>query len=72
MIAGVQPAPYSVEPLADFNSTQQELEQLNTELGFLHSYPEREDLGKISPEGRYRVWKEIWTLNYLGRSAKYR
>jgi len=22
-------------------------------------------------EGRYRVWKEIWLLNYFGRSARY-
>ena len=32
-------------------------------------HQEREDLGKITQEGRYRVWKEIWMLNYLGRSA---
>ena len=28
-------------------------------------------VGKFTHEGRYRVWKEIWMLNYLGRSAKY-
>ena len=42
------------------------------ELGFLHPHPEREDFGKITHEGRYRVWKEIWMLNYLGRSARYK
>ena len=31
----------------------------------------REENGKITYEGRYRVWKEIWMLNYLGRSARY-
>ena len=47
------------------------LDRLNTELGFLHPHPKREDLGKFTSEGRYRVWKEIWTLNYLGRAARY-
>ena len=50
---------------------QHELDQLNTALGFLHPLHEREDLGKITHEGRYRVWKEIWMLNYLGRAARY-
>lgn len=63
--------PFTVEPLADLNSAQSELDRLNTELGFLHPHPEREDFGKITHEGRYRVWKEIWMLNYLGRSARY-
>ena len=69
--AGVELAPFIVEPLADLNEAQHELDQLNTELGFLHPHAERDDLGKITHEGRYRVWKEIWTLNYLGRSARY-
>jgi hypothetical protein len=63
--------PFTVEPLADLNSTQQELDRVNTELGFLNNPPQREDLGKITHEGRYRVWKEIWMLNYLGRAMRY-
>ena len=69
--AGVQPSPFAVEPLADLNNAQHELDRLNTELGFLHPHHEREDLGKITHEGRYRVWKEIWMLNYLGGAARY-
>jgi len=69
---GIAIEPFTTEPLADFNAVQHELDQLNTELGFLHPRGEREDLGKFTHEGRYRVWKEIWMLNYLGRSAKYR
>jgi hypothetical protein len=68
---GEQLVPFTTDPLADLNAAQSELDQLNTELGFLHPHHEREDLGKITHEGRYRVWKEIWMLNYLGRSAKY-
>jgi hypothetical protein len=63
--------PFEVDPLSDQNTTQQELDRLNTELGFLNAPPEREDHGKITHEGRYRVWKEIWMLNYLGRAMHY-
>jgi hypothetical protein len=68
---GAAPAPFTDDPLDDLNSVQRELDRLNTELGFLHPHPKREDLGKFTSEGRYRVWKEIWTLNYLGRAARY-
>lgn len=69
--AKVQLVAITEDPLADLNTTQQELDRVNTELGFLHNPPEREDLGKITHEGRYRVWKEIWMLNYLGRAMRY-
>jgi hypothetical protein len=69
--AGAGIEPFTADPLADLNAVQFELDQLNTELGFLHPRNEREDLGKFTQEGRYRVWKEIWMLNYLGRSARY-
>ena len=65
------PVPFSAEPLSDLNTVQQELDQVNTELGFLHPHHDREDLGKITHEGRYRVWKEIWMLNYFGSAARY-
>lgn len=69
--AGETAVPFTVEPHADLNATQGELDRLNTQLGFLHSQSDREDMGKITQQGCYRVWKEIWTLNYLGRAAKY-
>src|SRR5262249_54143716 len=69
--SSVVTTPFTTEPLADLNAAQSELDALNTELGFLHPHAESEDPGKIPHEGRYRVWKEIWTLNYLGRAARY-
>ena len=69
--AGAQVVPFAVDPVVDLNESQRELDQLNTELGFLHPHAQREDLGKITHEGRYRVWKEIWMLNYLGKAARY-
>lgn len=69
--AKVEAAPLLVDALTDQNASQQELDRLNTELGFLHTPAQREDHGKITHEGRYRVWKEIWMLNYLGRALRY-
>jgi hypothetical protein len=69
--ARVTAIPFTTEPLVDLNAVQHELDQLNTEMGFLHPHAAREDLGKFTQEGRYRVWKEYWMLNYLGRAARY-
>ncbi len=63
--------PFETDPLADLNGQQHELDQLNTQLGFLNPHAEREEFGKITQAGRYRVWKEIWMLDYLGRAARY-
>lgn len=63
--------PFATDPANDLNSQQHELDQLNTQLGFLNPHAEREEFGKITQAGRYRVWKEIWLLNYLGRSVRY-
>jgi hypothetical protein len=69
--SGAVIVPFTLEPLEDFNAVQRELDEVNTDLGFLNPRSQREDLGKFTHEGRYRVWKEIWMLNYLGRSVRY-
>ena len=48
------------------------MEQINTELGFLLPHAEREEFGKITPEGRFRIWKEAWLLDYFGLSTRYK
>lgn len=63
--------PWQTDPLADINQQQQMLEQVNTELGFLLPHSDREEYGKITPEGRFRIWKESFLLNYLGISSRY-
>lgn len=65
------PVPWTNEPLEDINAQQNELERINTELGFLLPRTDHEEHGRISHEGRYRVWKEMFTLNYFGRAARY-
>ncbi|MFZ9681653.1 MAG: hypothetical protein ACO3DQ_00395 [Cephaloticoccus sp.] len=70
-LAGDTTVAFENSPLADLNAQQHELDQLNTQMGFLNPHAEREEFGKITQAGRYRVWKEIWMLNYLGRSVRY-
>ncbi len=70
--SGREAVPWLMEPVEDLNQQQFELERLNTELGFLLPYEQREEFGKMTHEGRFRVWREVWTLNYFGRSSRYR
>jgi hypothetical protein len=63
--------PWDSELIEDLNSQQKELDKVNTDLGFLFPYHMREEHGKMTWEGRYRIWTEIWLLNYLGVSRKY-
>ena len=62
---------WDTDPLNDLNDQQRDLDRLNTELGFLFPQAMREEYGKMTFEGRYRVWKEVWFLNYLGLPQRY-
>ncbi len=68
---GMALAPLEGDPLSDLNDQQRDLDRLNTELGFLFPHGMREEYGKMTFEGRYRVWKEVWLLNYLGLPQRY-
>lgn len=59
---------YELDPLEDLNQQQRDLEQVNFKEGFLFAPQYQEEHGRITWEGRYRVWKEVWLLNYLGIS----
>ena len=63
---------WTVSPIEDINQQQQHMEMINTELGYLQPQAEREEYGKITPEGRFRIWKEAWLLDYLGIAGRYR
>lgn len=64
-------APFSNEPLEDLNNQQRVLEKTNLDEGFLVPPHLQEELGRITWEGRYRVWKEVWLLNYFGISSRH-
>lgn len=61
-----QVVPWTTDPLEDINTQQSELEKINIDLGFLTPRADREELGKITHAGCYRVWKEYWLLSYFG------
>ncbi len=63
--------PWETDPLDDLNRQQRQMEQINTQLGFLVPNAEREEYGKITPEGRFRIWKEAWLLDYFGLPTRY-
>jgi len=67
--SSLKPSLCKDEPLIELNDQQRTLERLNQETGFLVSRPLQEEEGKITYEGRYRLWKEMWTLAYLGKSG---
>jgi hypothetical protein len=69
--AGSPAVAWENSPIDDINQQQQQMEMVNTELGYLLPHAEREEYGKITPEGRFRVWKEAWLLDYLGVAQRY-
>jgi hypothetical protein len=69
--AGAKPLPWETSPIDDINQQQQQLEMVNTELGYLLPHADREEYGKITPEGRFRQWKEAWLMDYFGIASRY-
>lgn len=65
----IEPVAINSSALEDINEQQRILERVNTETGFLVPRPQQEEEGKISSDGRYRLWKEMWLLAYLGKSV---
>ncbi len=65
-IQGLELERYEIDPMDDINQQQGILERTNIEAGFLVPPHLQEEMGRITWEGRYRVWKEVWLLNYFG------
>lgn len=63
----LQAIPFDDDPLKELNNQQHILERFNLEIGFLNPIQQQEEVGKISYNGRYRLWKEMWMLAYLGK-----
>ena len=69
--SGETPIIWETSPFDDINQQQQHMEMINLELGYLLPHADREEFGKITPEGRFRIWKEAWLLDYLGIATRY-
>lgn len=63
--------PFVLTPLEQINEDQRMVEQLNRDLGFLHTHPEEIEHGRLTMAGKARIWQEIWTLAYLGLPLSY-
>jgi len=57
--------------LDDLNRQQTSLEIANLQSGYLLPNEFQEEHGRLSFDGRYRLWKEHWLINYLGRTVGY-
>ncbi|PWU06239.1 MAG: hypothetical protein C5B43_02115 [Verrucomicrobia bacterium] len=53
-------------PLDEINRQQSFLEYYNIKAGFLHPTNLHDVYGKLTAEGRYRLWKQFLFLRYLG------
>jgi hypothetical protein len=60
--------PFESEPIEDLNEQQILLEKTNVDRGFLNPRYARSEQGILTQFGRYRLWKEIWLMNYFGVS----
>jgi hypothetical protein len=54
------------DPMEEMNYQQSTLEKYNFQQGFLQPKSDYEEKGRITHEGCYRIWKEMWFLKYLG------
>lgn len=54
----------------EMNQSQKELIAVNIAAGFLTDPRYEETGGRLTSEGRYRLWKEMLLLKYLGRALK--
>jgi hypothetical protein len=58
--------PFVRQPSEDTQAWHHSLQQVNHEAGFFNPLEDQEALGRISYEGRYRMWTQHLTLRYLG------
>lgn len=63
--------PFEQDALTVLNNDRVLLEQLNRDMGFFSQEEDIDQIGRITPAGRYRIWQELWTISYLGRSRRY-
>ena len=59
---------FEKDALDCINEQQAQLESCNEKSGFLVNRKDRNTEGQLTDEGRFRVWREIWFLSYLGIS----
>ncbi len=62
--------PWTGDPVEQLNEAQHGLEKENLEKGILHPRARQEEEGILTETGRYRLWREIWWINYFGKASQ--
>ncbi len=57
---------WETPPIDDISIQQSILERSNIDAGYIFPPQEVEENGRFTSEGRYRIWKQMWTIKYLG------
>ena len=65
-------AVFEENALDDINDQQILLEKKNIQSGFILPREYHEEFGILSLDARYKLWKEIWLISYLGFAADHR
>lgn len=60
---------FTYPPCEDLNRAQAQQEAYNAQGGLLRPSHVHSEHGRITPEGRYRIWKGLFWLHYFGRAA---
>ncbi len=58
--------PFTSPPCEDLNQAQLILEAFNAQGGLLRSQSAPKERGRLTQEGRYRIWKALFLLHYFG------
>lgn len=61
-----EPEPFEDDASDVLNDEQDTLDRVGTDRGILVPRGQRPEFGKLTGDGRYRIWKQILLLNYLG------
>ncbi|MBC2601413.1 hypothetical protein [Puniceicoccus vermicola] len=68
--SGVEPELFEEDLVDELNDEQEVLDRVSTEHGILVPRGQRPEFGKLTGDGRYRVWKQILLLNYFGKAGR--
>jgi hypothetical protein len=64
--SGITPEFFKKDLVEELNDEQEVLDRESIDQGILVPRGLRPEFGKLTGDGRYRVWKQILLLNYFG------
>lgn len=64
------PPPWDSDPVDDLIRQRQQVEMANVERGFFRPSHEQAEEGRLTKEGKARLWLELWSVHYLARPLR--